>query len=71
MANLTHIFKPSQKVKCNFDGVLFSGTVTETHENYIIVDVPQISNHCYFENDFNIGEVYPDYNFNLQKGGVV
>lgn len=70
MANLTHIFKPGQKVFCNFDGSLLPGTVTETHNNYILVDVPTISDHCYFENDFNIGNVYPEYNMTLQKGGV-
>ena len=63
MSNLTHLFKVGQKVKCNFDGKLYSGTVTETHANHIIVNVPDVSDHCWFENGFNIGDVYPDYNF--------
>ena len=29
MANLSHIFKTSQKVRVNFDGTFFKGTVTE------------------------------------------
>lgn len=62
-ANLMHLFKVGQKVKCNFDGKLHNGTVKETQADYIIVDVPGVSDHCWFENGFNIGDVYPDYNF--------
>lgn len=29
----------------------------------IIVDIPEISKHCWFENDFNMDCVYPEYNF--------
>lgn len=63
MANLTHLFKIGQKVKCNLDGVFYNGTVKETYEDHIIVDVPDISDHCWFEEGFNIGNVYPVYNF--------
>lgn len=28
-----------------------------------IVDIPEISKHCWFENDFNMDCVYPEYNF--------
>ena len=45
------------------DGNLYIGTVKETYEDHIIVDVPGISDHCYFENGFNMDCVYPDYNF--------
>ena len=63
MSNLTHLFKVGQKVKCSMDGKLHSGTVKETYTDHIIVDVPGISNHCYFENGFNMDCVYPEYNF--------
>lgn len=63
MSNLTHIFNIGQIVKVNLDGTLFDGTVKETYEDHIIVDVPEISDHCWFENGFNIGNVYPEYNF--------
>ena len=63
MANLTHLFKPGQKVRCNFDGTFYKGTVTKTGNDYIIVDIPEISDHCRFESGFNIGDVYPEYNF--------
>ena len=62
-ANLTHLFEIGQKVKCEMDGILYSGTVKETYTNHIIVDVPGISDHCYFENGYNMDCVYPDYNF--------
>ena len=39
------------------------GTVKETYPDHIIVDVPDISDHCYYEEGFNADCVYPDYNF--------
>ena len=63
MANLTHLFKIGQKVKCNLDGKIHNGTVKEIYPGYIIVDIPDVSDHCYFENGFNMDCVYPDYNF--------
>lgn len=63
MSDLTHLFKVGQKVRCNFDGTFHKGTVTETKADHIIVDVPTISDHCWFEKDFNLGDVYPEYNF--------
>ena len=63
MSNLSHLFRIGQKVRCNFDGTFYKGTVTETGVLYILVDIPGISDHCRFENGFNIGDVYPEYNF--------
>ena len=63
MADLTHLFSIGQKVRCKLDAKSYDGTVTETHTDHIIVDVPEISDHCWFENGFNMDCVYPDYNF--------
>lgn len=63
MANLTHLFKIGQNVKVNMDGKFFKGTVKETYEDHIIINVPEISDHCYFEEGFNLDTVYPEYNF--------
>ena len=63
MSNLTHLFKVGQKVRCNMDGTFYNGTVKETYTDHIIVDIPKICDHCWFEHGFNIGDVYPDYNF--------
>jgi hypothetical protein len=63
MANLTHLFKVGQKVKWNCDGEILDGTVKETYDDHIIVDVPEMSDHCYFEEGFNLDTLYPDYNF--------
>ena len=63
MSNLTHLNKERKKVKCNFDGKLYDGTVRETYTDHIIVDVPNISDHCWFEEGFNMDCVYPEYNF--------
>ena len=45
------------------DGTFYKGTVTEIYEDHIIIDIPEVSNHCWFETGFNIGDVYPEYNF--------
>lgn len=63
MANLTYLFHVGQKIKCNFGGKFYKGTVKETYPDHIIVDVPEISDHCWFEEGFNIGDVYSDYIF--------
>jgi hypothetical protein len=63
MANLTHLFSTGQKVRCKLDGVFYKGTVKETCDDHIIVDIPQISDHCWFEEGWNIEDVYPEYNF--------
>lgn len=63
MSDLTHLFTVGQKVRCKMDGVFYKGTVTETYTDHIIIDIPDISNHCWFENGFNIGDVFPEYNF--------
>lgn len=63
MSNLTHLFSVGQKVRCNMDGVFYKGTVKETHTDHIIVDIPDISDHCWFENDLNMDCIYPENNF--------
>ena len=63
MANLMHLFKVGQKVRCNMDGKFYNGTIQETYTDHIIIDIPEISDHCYFEEGFNLDYVYPDYNF--------
>ena len=46
MANLTHLFSIGQKVRCKLDGVFYKGKIKETFVDHIIVDIPQISDHC-------------------------
>ena len=63
MANLIHLFKVGQEVRCNMDGTFYKGTVKETYTDHIIVDIPEISDHCWFENNLNMDCVYPKNNF--------
>ncbi len=67
MANLTHLFKENQKVMVSVDGEMFAGIVKETFEDHIIVNVPEISDHMWYENGLNMDHVFPEYNF--LKGG--
>ena len=73
MADLTHLYSIGQKVKCLFDDSddirrrFLDGTVTETAPDHIIIDVPGISNHCWYEEGLNLDSVYPAYNF--KEGG--
>lgn len=66
MSDLTHLFSVGDKVQCKVDHIFFKGTVKETYQNHIIVDIPEISDHMWFENGVNIGDVYPENNF--EKG---
>ena len=63
MADLRHLFKVGQPVRCRLDSSIYKGTVKEVYNDHIIVDIPDVSDHCWFESDFNLDCVYPDYNF--------
>ena len=69
MSKLQHLFKVGQNVKCNMDGTMQKGIVTEVHDDHIIVDIPEVSDHCWFESGFNIGDVQPVYDF--RSGGKI
>ena len=62
-SKLQHLFKVGQNVKCRIDGIMQKGIVTEVHDDHIIVDIPEINNHCWFEEGLNLDCVYPIYNF--------
>ena len=62
MSNLKHLLKVNQQVKIKLDGRLYSGIVTKTENDHIIVSVDGISDHLYFEQGFNLDAVYPAYN---------
>lgn len=53
MADLTHIFHVGQKVRVFVADDIWQkwhkGTVKETHEDYILVDVPDICDHMQYE----------------------
>lgn len=63
MSDLIHLFKTGQKVRCKLDGNFYSGTVKEIFMDHIIVDIPEINDHCWFGTGINIEDVFPDYNF--------
>lgn len=63
MSDLTHLFTTGQLVRCELDGKLYKGTVVETDIDHLIIDVPSISCHCWFESGFNLDKVFPEYNF--------
>lgn len=63
MADLRHLFKVGQPVRCSLDSSIYKGTVKEVYNDHIIVDIPDVSDHCWFESGFNLDSVYPEYNF--------
>jgi len=50
MADLTHIFKVGQRVKCRMDEDIHDGVIKETFKDHVIIDIPDVSDHCWFEN---------------------
>lgn len=69
MANLTHLLKVKQKVKYHDPdtGKWHNGEIKETHSDHVIVDIPDISDHCWFEEDLNLEYLYPEYNFEQES----
>lgn len=68
MANLTHLFKVGQKVRCkntDFDATtLFDdGVVKEVYEDHIIIHLTELDIDAWYEEGFNMDCVYPAYNF--------
>lgn len=64
MSKLNHIFTVGQEVKY-YDGDLnkwFLGKVASVFSDHIIVNIPEISDHCWFEGGFNLDRLYPVYN---------
>lgn len=64
MANLTHLFKIGQKVRCkndDFDAVekFDDGIVKEVHEDHIIINLTELDVDMYYEEGFNLDMVYP------------
>ena len=50
MADLNHLFHLHQPVRCRLDGKFYKGTVAEVYLDHIIIDIPGVSDHCWFEN---------------------
>ena len=63
MANLTHLWKAGQAIYTFLDGKKFSGKVKEVYPDHLIVDVDGISDHCWYQEGFNLDTLYPAYNF--------
>lgn len=68
MADLTHLFKVGQKVKLLVDDFdckkhFYNGIVKETYPDHIIVTNTELEIDGWYEENFNINTVYPDYNF--------
>jgi hypothetical protein len=67
MADLAHLFKAKQKVRYHDPGTggWHNGEIKEIHPDHVIVDIPDISDHCWFEEDLNLEYLYPEYNFDV------
>ena len=67
MANLTHLFKIGENIKYvvnDFDEKkIYDGTVKEVAADHVLVDIPEISDHMWFEEGMNLDMLYPAYNF--------
>ena len=71
MSDYTHLWKVGQPLRWHvndFEGDFWhKGTVKEVYPDHIIADIPEICDHCWFD-DFNMGDIYPEYNFTMLKG---
>lgn len=56
---LTTSFHVGQEVLCRMDHRPYKGTVRKVEKDYILVDIPEISDHCRFKPDFKLDWVRP------------
>ena len=69
MADLTHLFKAGQKVRCkndDFDAAeneFNKGVVKEVYPDHIIVSLTDLDVDMYYKEGFNLDLVYPECNF--------
>ena len=68
--DLTHLFTVGQKVRIenddfdNVKGISFdNGVIKEVYSDHIIVTNTDLDFDGWYEEDFNIGNIYPIYNF--------
>ena len=62
MNNLTHLWKVGQGCYAILDGIKRHGTIKEVFEDHLIVNLPGISDHCWYEEGFNLDTLYPENN---------
>ncbi len=62
MANLTHLWKTGQPIFTFLDGRKYQGRIKEVYTDHLIVDVYGISDHCWYQENFNLDTLYPAYN---------
>ena len=63
MVKVSRLFKVGQAVRVLSDGQFHKGVVKQVSDNDMIVDVPDICDHVLYEQGWNLGNVYPEYNF--------
>ena len=67
MTDLTHLFKIGENVKYIVNDFgekkIYDGTVKEVAADDVLVDIPEISDHMWFEEGMNLDMLYPAYNF--------
>jgi hypothetical protein len=61
MSDLRHLWKVGQQCVAVMDGKKRQGTVKEVYEDHVIVDIPTVSDHCWFESGLNLDALYPLY----------
>lgn len=70
MSDLTHLFQKKQKVfykNDDFDAVKrnIPCIVKEIHPDHMIITDIETNTDLYIEESFNLSQVYPDYNFDM------
>ena len=59
MISKTSKFHVGQKVRCKMDEKTYLGTVKSVETDHILVDIPEVNDHCWFEPGYNLHWVTP------------
>lgn len=72
MADLTHLWKVGQRVRIRSNDFemqeWLTGYVQEVYSDHLIVYCNEIDHNMWFEQGMNMGDLYPEYNFEIVKG---
>lgn len=67
MSDLTHLWKVGQRVRIRINDFDMQGWLTgyvqEVYSDHLIVYCNEIDHNMWFEQDMNLGDLYPEYNF--------
>lgn len=65
MTNYNALFKVGQRAKLRLDDEMHNGYISEIYSDHIIFYDEEIDHTMWVQENLNLGDLYPIYNFNF------